>query len=141
MRTTGLETLDHAPRVVAEWLDFLQDRLGWSERGRAFMLLRETLHGLRDYLTVEEAADLAGHFPVLIRGLFYEGWVPGDCPAAHRSREDFLTRVGAPFKVTPLYDPDLAVSAVFALLRQHVAPAALDRVGPALRAALGGLWG
>lgn len=141
MKMTGSETLDHAPRVVAEWLDFLQDGLGWPERGRAFMLLRETLHVLRDYLTVTEAAALAGHFPVLIRGLFYEGWQPDHCPVANRSREDFLARVGAPFKVTPLYDPELAVSAVFALLRQHVSAAALKRAGDSLRAPLGDLWG
>ncbi|MDO8986214.1 hypothetical protein [Cypionkella sp.] len=46
MKTTGITTLDHAPQVVAEWLNLLQDDLGWLDRGRALLLLRETLHAV-----------------------------------------------------------------------------------------------
>jgi uncharacterized protein (DUF2267 family) len=37
----------------------LQDDLGWTDRGRAYRLLRETLHALRDWLGPDKAADLA----------------------------------------------------------------------------------
>ncbi|MFP1645456.1 DUF2267 domain-containing protein [Pontitalea aquivivens] len=140
MKITGLETIDHAPQVVAEWLNFLQDALGWNERGRAYMLLRETLHALRDYLTVAEAADLGAQLPVLIRGIYYEGWVPGHTPVHPRSREDFLTRVGGAFKVTPLYEPELAVAAVFDLLRIKTSQGEIDQVTRALRKSLRDLW-
>ena len=64
MTTTGIPTLDHAPQVYAEWLNELCDDLGWTEKGRAHMLLRETLHAVRDFLPVEEAVDLAARLLV-----------------------------------------------------------------------------
>ena len=73
MSITGISSIDHAPQVVAEWLNELCADLGWSEKGRAYLLLRETLHAVRDLLTVEEAADLAAQLPMLMRGIFFEG--------------------------------------------------------------------
>ncbi|WP_281955791.1 DUF2267 domain-containing protein [Pseudophaeobacter arcticus] len=67
MTTTGITTLDHAPQVFAEWLNELCDDLGFA-KPRAYMLLHETLHAIRDFLTVDEAADLAAQLPVLVRG-------------------------------------------------------------------------
>ena len=58
MAATGISTLDHAPQVFAQWLNELCDDLDW-EKPRAYLLLHETLHTIRDYLTVDEAADLA----------------------------------------------------------------------------------
>ncbi len=71
MATTGISTLDHAPQVFAEWLNELREDLGWPEKPRAYLLLHETLHAIRDFLTVDEAADLAAQLPVLVRGVFY----------------------------------------------------------------------
>jgi hypothetical protein len=59
--------------------------------------LRETLHAVRDFLTVDEAADLSAQLPVLIRGLFFEGWVPAKTPAKMRSVDQFLERVTKTF--------------------------------------------
>ena len=48
MSTTGIPALDHSPQVFAEWLNELCDDLGWSEKNRAYLLLHETLHTIRD---------------------------------------------------------------------------------------------
>ena len=79
MTTTGIPTLDHAPQVYAEWLNELCDDLGWAEKGRANLLLREALHAVRDFLPADEAVDLAAQLPVLVRGVYYDGWVPAKC--------------------------------------------------------------
>lgn len=140
MKTTGITAIDHAPQVVAEWLNLLQKDLGWTDRSKAYMLLRETLHAVRDFLTVEEAADLSAQLPLLIRGIYFEGWVPSRTPAYPRSVDDFLERVTKRFTGQPLLDPDVAVSAVFKLLRREISLGEFDQVSKAMRKSLRDLW-
>lgn len=140
MATTGLSAIDHAPQVVAEWLNLLQEDLGWQDRGRAYLLLRETLHALRDFLTVDEAADLGAQLPLLIRAIYYEGWVPSQTPAKPRSNDDFLDRVMRSFASDPPIEPDVAVAAVFAVLRRKISAGEYDQVAWAMRKPLRDLW-
>lgn len=140
MKTTGITTIDHAPQVVAEWLNLLCDDLGWGDRHRAYLLLREVLHATRDFLGVDEAADLAAQLPVLIRGVYYEGWVPARTPAHPRSKAAFIARITAAFHETPLEDPDRAASAVFDLLRGKISMGEMEQVAGAMRKPLRELW-
>lgn len=140
MKPTGLAAIDHSPQVVAEWLNLLQLDLGWPDRNRAYMLLRETLHAIRDFLTVDEAADLSAQLPLLIRGIYFEGWVPAKTPVHPRSVDDFLNRVMQPFADDPLIEPDVAVAAVFAVLRRQISRGEYDQVAWAMRQPLRDLW-
>lgn len=140
MKTTGITAIDHAPQVVAEWLNLLQEDLGWPDRGRAYLLLRETLHAIRDFLTVAEAADLSAQLPLLIRGIFFDGWVPARTPAKLRSVDDFLDRVTKAFANDPLVEPDVAVASVFAVLRRQISPGEYRQVAWAMRKPLRDLW-
>jgi uncharacterized protein (DUF2267 family) len=140
MKTTGIAAIDHAPQVVAEWLNELCEDLDWHETGRAHLLLRETLHALRDYLEPDEAVDLAAQLPVLIRGIYFEGWVPARTPAHPRGKADFLARVEAAFHKTPLEDSERAVTAVFDLLRRKVSGGEVEQVAAALRKPLRDLF-
>lgn len=76
MKQTGPESIDHTPQVVAEWLDLPQDDPGRNDRGRCYRLRRETLHGIRDFLTVQAAAAPSAQLPLLLRGIFFEDWHP-----------------------------------------------------------------
>ncbi len=140
MKATGIATLDYAPQVVAEWLNLLQEDLGWPDRSRAYLLLRETLHAVRDFLTVDEAADLSAQLPLLIRGIFFDGWVPAKTPARLRSVDDFLDRVTKAFASDPLTEPHVAVAAVFSLLRRQISPGEYRQVAWAMRKPLRDLW-
>lgn len=140
MKQTGLDSLDHAPQVVAEWLNLLQEDLGWPDRGRAYRLLRETLHGIRDFLTVAEAADLSAQLPLLIRGLFFEGWSPANTPVQPRTADAFLERVTAAFAKDPLLEPDVAIASVFSVLRRRIDPGEYEQMSRSLRHAIRELW-
>lgn len=140
MTTSGISSLDHAPQVVAEWLNRLCDDLGWYDKGRAYMLLRMTLQTLRDFLTPDEAADLAAQLPILVRGIYFEGWDPSKSPAYPRGKDDFMARVAAPFRDNPPEDIDRAVAAVFDLLRRQVSEGEIDQVARGLRKPLRELW-
>ncbi|MCZ0962528.1 DUF2267 domain-containing protein [Paracoccus benzoatiresistens] len=139
MAVTGISTLDHAPQVFAEWLNELCADLGW-EKPRANLLLSETLHAVRDFLTVDEAADLAAQLPVLVRGVFFEGWDPSRTPVKPRNKADLLARVEARFQREPLEDSERAVAAVFDLLRRHISWGELEQVKHAMRKSIQELW-
>ncbi|WP_159849193.1 DUF2267 domain-containing protein [Nocardia sp. CY41] len=46
--------------------------------------LRAWLHTVRDRIGINEAAHLSAQLPELLRGIFYEGWVPADVPVTAR---------------------------------------------------------
>jgi len=139
MTTTGIATLDHAPQVFAEWLNELSDDLGFP-KPRAYVLLHETLHAIRDFLPVDEAADLAAQLPVLVRGVYFEGWNPSKTPAKRRNKSDLIERVSSRFQKEPLDDPDRAVAAVIDLLRRHVSWGEFEQVKHAMRKPVQELW-
>ena len=140
MSVTGIATLDHAPQVFAEWLNELCDDLQWPEKARSYLLLRQTLHAVRDFLTVDEAADLASQLPVLVRGVYYDGWDPSKSPVRPRNKKDLLARIEASFAKDPLQDPERAVAAVFDLLRRHISEGEFDQVRRAMRKPIQELW-
>lgn len=140
MKQTGLDAIDHAPQVVAEWLNLLEEDLGWNDRSRSYRLLRETLHAIRDFLTVQEAASLSAQLPLLVRGIFFEGWMPARTPARPRSAEALLERVNRAFGDEPLLEPDVAIAAVFSVLRRRIDSGEYDQVARSLRRPLRELW-
>lgn len=129
-------TLQH----TEEWLQALMRELGTSDPHLAYRALRATLHVLRDRLTPEEALDLAAQLPMLVRGLYFEGWVPGNTPIK-RNREQFLEKV---CELVDDRDPDAdaepAVRAVFRVLAQHVSAGELGDVKQVLPRSLASLF-
>jgi uncharacterized protein (DUF2267 family) len=126
-------TIDHAEEVAHDWIDELGDYLDWSNEGRTHLLLRTVMHTIRDFLTVDEAADLAAQLPVLIRGIFYEGWDPSSAPERPRNKEAFMARINAPFQREPLENPEGAVACVVKLLNRHVSNGQMAQVRQSLR--------
>lgn len=56
------------------WIRDVMLELEWDDAPIAYHGLRAVLHALRDRLTIHEAADFASQLPMLLRGMFYEGW-------------------------------------------------------------------
>ncbi|ADZ69526.1 DUF2267 domain-containing protein [Polymorphum gilvum] len=141
MATTGITALDHSVQVAAEWLNELSDRLDWPRDNRAsYLLLRTVLHAVRDWLNPDEAADLAAQLPLLVRGVYYEGWNPSSTPVHPRSKTAFMERIDKAFSKDSLADPEAAVSAVFWLLDRHVSGGEIEQVRHAMRKELRDLW-
>ncbi|MHC4993365.1 MAG: DUF2267 domain-containing protein [Planctomycetota bacterium] len=120
VKSTTFDILGGATETTEHWLADLREEFGWvSERG-AFLCLRSTLHALRDQMSVRDAAKLGDALPVLIRGVFYEGWNPSAVPVQFVDREAFLTRIRLGCRVEPGPDPEHAARAVFSVLSRRV---------------------
>src|SRR5579883_1947290 len=87
-----LAELQGAVRATEEWIDDLQQRLGWHDRERVYSALLATLHALRDVLAQKEAVYVGAQLPALLRGLYYDGWHPPG-RTAPRSRSAFIARI------------------------------------------------
>ena len=67
-------------QTAHEWLSLLADRLGTEDRHEALQALRAWLHLVRDRLSVDAAVHLGAQLPELLRGIYYEGWIPQLAP-------------------------------------------------------------
>ena len=66
-----------------------------SDRHHAYNALRAVLHALRDRLTPEQAVHLGTQLPILVRGVYYEGWRLAAKPSDERQTNEFAANVGA----------------------------------------------
>jgi uncharacterized protein (DUF2267 family) len=140
MTVTGLEVFDATVQKTNAWLKRLMDIGGWQDRHLAYLGLRATLHALRDRLTVEEAAELAAQLPMLVRGLYYEGWNPTGKPVRERHREQFLARIERELPPGVAVDPESLARAVFRVLSEQVADGEIDDVRHILPSEIRELW-
>lgn len=121
------------------WINQICTELETRDEERAYMALRASLHALRDRLPVQEAAHLAAQLPMIIRGLFFEGWHPGTHSPRSRSRHSFLEQVAREIPEGAL-DPEAAVRAVFSVLVKHVSAGQIENVRHTLPHQLADLW-
>jgi uncharacterized protein (DUF2267 family) len=140
MTSTGLAVFDDTIQKTNIWLKEIMEEIG-PDRQRAYDVLRAVLHTLRDRLTIDEAAHLAAQLPMLIRGIFFEGWRPADTPAKElRSREEFVAKVNERLQMTRPTDPADAVRAVFHVLERRVTEGEMADVRQMLPQDLEPLW-
>ena len=128
MSALGLKIIDSAVASANAWINAVDERTGWDHKQRAYRLLRQVLHVVRDHLSVDEAAQLGAQLPVLIRGIYYEDWNPSKTPVTERSAEGFVARVQQAFETDPLGDAPGAIQAVFEVLEDHVSEGEMDDV-------------
>jgi len=120
MSLTGLSQFDTTVQATNTWLKGLMERLGWEDQHRAYHALRAVLHALRDHLTVDEVATMRAQLPLLIRGIYYEGWHPADKPLRERKKEQFLAHIASAFPDALGIDAEEVARAAFAVLAENV---------------------
>jgi uncharacterized protein (DUF2267 family) len=130
---TGLSTFDTTIEKTNIVLKDIEDAYGWPKerRQQSYDALRAVLHALRDRLTVDEAADLGAQLPMLVRGLYYEGWDPSKAPVK-MDKEEFLDRVRQQFRYEVEGGVELLVTRVLDALRRYVTEGEWDEVRSSL---------
>jgi uncharacterized protein (DUF2267 family) len=81
------DPLAGAQETARAWLAVVAERLGTQDREYAYRVLRAWLHLVRDRLTVNGAVHLGAQLPELLRGVYYEGWIPERVPVRYDAAE------------------------------------------------------
>ncbi len=138
MTTTAITAFDRTMHKTHTWLNAIMDDLD-TDPEAAYALLRATLHALRDRMPATAAVKLGAQLPMLIRGMYYEGFSPG---ASHRQRTlaSFLEDVKSELRPRRMIDTERAVRGVLKVVADHLAAGEAHRVRELLPKALRPLW-
>lgn len=134
-----MSSFEHATEKAEVWIKGMMRELGTDDPGRAYHALGASLQALRDRLSVNEAAQLGAQLPLLVRGLFYEGWHPASTPVHVRRPEDLLMLVHQKAGDGGRVDAERALAATFEVLRQHVSAGELSSLANVLPPSLADL--
>ncbi|WP_405148399.1 DUF2267 domain-containing protein [Sphaerisporangium sp. NBC_01403] len=129
MAETGYSSFNTTVDKTNHLLKQIEQAYGWPKerRNQSYAALRAVLHALRDRLTVEEAAQLGAQLPMLVRGIYYEGWNPTDVPVK-MDREEFLARVRKEFPYAVKGGAEHLIETVLNALRIYVTEGEWDDI-------------
>lgn len=122
MFQSSLEKTNLILKDIEQAYDWPKER-----RDQSYAALRAVLHLLRDRLPVQESAQFAAQLPVLLRGIYFDGWNPAAVPMK-LDRDEFLAEVRRGFP----YDVEGGLTGVartvLNALRRHVTEGEWDDV-------------
>ncbi|MGH3427207.1 MAG: DUF2267 domain-containing protein [Mycobacteriales bacterium] len=140
METPELSGLESTFRKTHQWLDDIQAAIGADDTQLAYGAQRAVMHALRDRLPVQEATQLGAQLPMLIRGLYYEGWCPAGKPRKFH-RPEFLEAIRLWLPPGPdRLHPEVLARAVLSVIDRHVSAGEVRDVKANLPADLRELW-
>lgn len=140
MSENKIDSIDRTVHKTYVWLKELQEEINIPDQQFAYQGLRSVLHTLRDRLMTEEAVKLGAQMPMLIRGLYFEGYKPANKPKVIRDREEFLQRISNNIEAGVNVDPQSLVSAVFHVLERHISKGEFENVVTNLPKQWSNLW-
>ncbi|MGD9885136.1 DUF2267 domain-containing protein [Reyranella sp.] len=140
MNVPGVATFEHTIQETNVWLKELVELLHLENRHDAYSALRAVLHALRDRMTPAMAVHLGAQLPMLVRGLYYEGWHMAGKPTKDRTVQEFADHVAQ--QLPPRYpmDPLTVTKGVFRLLWQRLDPGESAKIIDHLPLPLRALW-
>jgi uncharacterized protein (DUF2267 family) len=110
------------------WLKDVASQLGDGDLRHAYRVLRAVLHVLRDRLTIDLMAKLAGQLPTLIRGIYYEDWDPNRQPMPPHTVDTFLEHVVSEGRFSGESEASVAVTAIATVLRRRLTLDEMDAI-------------
>jgi uncharacterized protein (DUF2267 family) len=139
MAATGLEVFDRTVQKTNVLLGEIESEFGWEDRRhQSYAAFRIVLHALRDRLTVQEAADFAAQLPLLVKGVFYEGWNPSAVPIKMKP-DEFFERIRTEFQWSLDRSIQEMVVVVLRATSKHISDGQLDDIASILPSHLASL--
>jgi len=130
---TKAAVLDTSLQRTHEWLHEVGHDLGFDNERAAYAALRATLHVIRDRLPVELVAHLGAEMPMLVRGIYYEGWHPSTAKLKAAHDEDLLVSLHRELQGhDELQDVGRVARSVLRLIDRRIEPGQVNRVVEAL---------
>ena len=140
MSATNVDSIQRTLQQTTLWLKGIMLNLEIDNAKLAFEVLRAVLHALRDRIGPENAVHLAAQLPMLIRGVYFEGWKPSATPTRERHLAYFLDHVAEQFPAASSVNIEAATRAVFDVLAEHLDPGEIDKVVRVLPREVRQLW-
>lgn len=121
MTGSGLEEFDNTIQKTNQLLKEIEADFGWDRkrRNQSYAALRAVLHTLRDRLPVIEAVQLADQLPMLVKGIYFDGWNPAKVPKK-MNKEEFLQEVRRQFPFSIEGDITRVIRVVLKVLGKHI---------------------
>lgn len=123
MSESGVAVLDRTVQETNVWLKAIAEQLHFEDRQQAYNALRAVLHALRDRLPPEVAVHLGAQLPMLVRGIYYEGWHMAGKPTKDRTADKFADHVQEQLPRGFPTDALTVARGVFEVLWERVDPA------------------
>jgi uncharacterized protein (DUF2267 family) len=138
---TKLAVLESTVQKTHEWLRDIKEGLGFDNDRAAYAALRGVLHALRGLMGVDDIAHLGAQLPMLIRGIYYEGWDPEPAWREKRHEQAFLEAVGRELHGhLELRDTERVARIVLRVIAQNLTAGEIRKVVDALPRDLRALW-
>jgi len=126
MSEQGLETIESTTQKTHEWIARVAETEHMEKR-EAWKALRAVLHTVRDRLPVDIAVHFGAQLPMLIRGLYYEGWEPSRMPIKLTLRE-FLDAIQQRIVAERVFDPVDVTQDVLSVVASYVGDGEMEKV-------------
>ncbi len=139
MAERGLEAIDETVQQTHIWLNEITEQFHGTKH-QSLQILRSFLHTVRDHLPVDESAQFASQVPLLIRGMYYEGWDPSKHAQHERTAEEFVQRFLAGTTLREMDARD-AIKAAAHVVEKHVTRGEVEDVYQSLPKQVRQLWG
>lgn len=117
-----------------------RDHAGLATTNMAWNMVEGVLHAFRRRLSLEQVLRFADQLPPAVRGLFIEGWKPGEQVANVGTRSEVLEEVRS-LRREHNFSPDNAIESVGFALCSVVPSDAFARALKVLPPELRELWG
>jgi uncharacterized protein (DUF2267 family) len=138
--SSGHPSFDHTVQEANIWLKAVAAELHFEDRRHAYSALRAALHALRDRLQPQNAVHFGAQLPMVIRGLYYEGWRLTDKPTSDHTVDEFCASVGKELPPKFPMDARTLSRGVFRVVFERLDPGASAKVIDQLPVSLRSLW-
>jgi uncharacterized protein (DUF2267 family) len=115
------------------WVESMMAELRVTDPYKAVRALGAGLATLRELMTPREMARFVGLLPVVVRGLFFEGWDPQVKPREIHHRSQLLALLGQKYAPHADLPTDLLLAAFLAVLNQRLRPEEMAEIARKLQ--------
>lgn len=120
MSGTKVNSLNRSIQSTNMWLNDIQMELKWPDMERVYAATKAMLHTLRDCMIVEEVFHLSAQFPLLLKGVFFDGYDPTGKPLDVDNRNKFFAIIQDRFDKTSGLDGEVITRATLKVLYKRV---------------------
>jgi uncharacterized protein (DUF2267 family) len=135
-----IHVFERTTHEAHEWVNELAGRTGWSNEREVLRLLRTVLTRIRDHLPVNEMAQFSAQMPLVLRGMFFEGWQPKLTPVHERHAADFVASIEERVGDVIDYQGQADIKAVFNVINARISRGEVADVRACLPEELRDLW-